>query len=146
MESHKECSLCVLGRKIHSNNDSYLCHTCKQRRIKFLDIPYSPNKIPFSERLVNKILSVLLLLYGSYGVYVNDLYISGKRTSGIHLHDESAIIMYGAFICGILVLLSVVIDHYDKRDNEHTYQIFAQVFKYLGWGLFGASLVWRIVN
>ena len=95
---------------------------------------------------MNKLFSIILIVYGGYGVYKNDLFIPGKRIKGVHLHDEPAILMYAAFICGCLVMLSVIVDHYDERDNEHKYKTFAKVFKYLGWGLFGASFVWLIAK
>ena len=88
----------------------------------------------------------MLLAYRGYGIYVNDLYIPGKHGPGIHLHDEPALIMYAAFICGTMVMLSVIVDHYDERDNEYKYQIFARVFKFLGWGLFAFSLIWHIAK
>lgn len=107
---------------------------------------YVPNKIPLKERLLNKLFSIILIVYGGYGIYINDLYLPGKRSNGIHLHDEPALIMYAAFICGCLVMLSVVVDHYDERDNEHKYQAFAKIFTLLGWGLFAVSVVWHIAK
>lgn len=103
-----------------------------------------PNHIPRSERIANTVFSILLFAYGSYGVWVNDLYIPGKRSRGVHLHDVPAWIMYGAMICACLVMLSVVLDHYDSRNNERHYRTFAEVVKFIGWGLFGASLFWAI--
>ena len=107
-----------------------------------------PNSIPLADRITNFIFSVILIAYGGYGIYINDLYLPGGRRSrgGIHLHDEPALIMYAAFICGCLVMLSVIIDHYDKRNNEHKYKTFAKVFKYIGWGLFWVSVVWNITK
>ena len=110
---------------------------------------YSPNKIPHKKIMFNTVFSVILILYGGYGIYVNDLYIPGRHGvshRAIHLHDEAALLMYAAFICGCLVMLSVVVDHYDERDNEHKYQLFAKCFKFLGWGLFGASIIWCTVK
>lgn len=111
---------------------------------------YTPNHIPKSERIQHVIFSILLFAYGSYGVWVNDLYIPGKRSlpgkrsRGIHLHDVPAWVMYGAMICACAVMLSVVVDHYDKRNNETNYRLFANVAKYFGWALFGLSLVLTI--
>lgn len=107
---------------------------------------YLPNRIPLGERLINIVLSSGLLLYGGYGLQVNDLYIPGKRTSGVHLHDEPALLMYAAFVCGCLVMLSVVVDHYDERNNEQKYRAFAKAFKWLGWGSFVASLIWHVAG
>jgi len=107
---------------------------------------YVPNKLPLRERMINKLFSIILIIYGGYGIYINDLYIPGKRGNGTHLHDEPALLMYGAFICGSLVMLSVVVDHYDERDNEHKYRAFARLFKVLGWGSFIASIIWSIAQ
>ena len=107
---------------------------------------YVPNKISLVERVMNIIFSAFLLIYGSHGIYINDLYMPGKHSRGINLHDEPALVMYAAFICGCLVMLSVVVDHYDERDNEHKYKLFAKYFKFLGLGLFGVALVWHIVK
>jgi TRAP-type C4-dicarboxylate transport system permease small subunit len=107
---------------------------------------YTPNHIPPNERITNTLFSIILLLYGSYGIWVNDLYIPGKRSKGFHLHDVPAWVMYGAFICACLVMLSVVVDHYDKRNNETNYKRFADTFRVLGWCFFALSLILAIVR
>lgn len=105
-----------------------------------------PNHIPYKERAFNIGASLLLFVYGGYGIYINDLYLPGRRRRGIHLHDDPAWVMYGAFLCACLVMLSVVVDHYDKRNNEHKYRKFAAAFKVAGWGLFIGSLALSIVT
>ena len=107
---------------------------------------HTPNHIPASERIRHIVFSILLFAYGSYGVYVNDLYLPGKRSKGIHLHDVPAWIMYGAILCACLVMISVVIDHYDKRNNENNYRLFARIFKFLGWGFFVLSLAMAVIR
>ncbi len=103
---------------------------------------HTPNHIPASERLVYVILSLFLLVYGGCGVWSDHLDIPSKggRVT-LTLHGVPAWIMYGACICGCLVMLSVVIDHYDKRNNETKYKQFADVFRMLGLGLVALSLV-----
>jgi hypothetical protein len=54
--------------------------------------------------------------------------------------------MYGAMLCACVVLLSVVADHYDRRDNEQHYRTLADVGKCIGWGLFGLSIVSVLAN
>lgn len=106
---------------------------------------YVPNDIPSGERIGYIIFSLLLICYGTFGVWVNDLYVPGKRR-GIHLHDAPAWVMYGAIICACLVLLSVVIDHYDRRNNERHYRTFASVGGFLGWTFFGVSILWALFD
>src|SRR5688500_649688 len=50
---------------------------------------YIPNQIPGVERATHVVLSLLLFAYGSHGVWTNDLYVPGKRSRGVHLHDMS---------------------------------------------------------
>lgn len=107
---------------------------------------YTPNHIPAKERILSIVFSLFLFLYGTYGVWVNDLYMPGKRSGGIHLHDVPAWIMYGAITCACLVMLSVVVDHYDERNNETNYKLFANLFKYAGWGFFALSLIMAIIR
>jgi hypothetical protein len=45
-----------------------------------------------------------------------------------------------------LVMLSVVVDHYDKRNNETNYKLFADIFRVLGWGFFVLSLVMAVIR
>jgi hypothetical protein len=106
---------------------------------------YIPNQIPTDERVTHVLLSLLLFIYGSFGVWADDLYVPGKR-GGVHLHDTPAWIMYGAMICACLVMLSVVLDHYDRRNNERHYRAFAAVGEFVGWTLFGISLLWSLFS
>ncbi|PZR56649.1 MAG: hypothetical protein DI537_54315, partial [Stutzerimonas stutzeri] len=82
---------------------------------------YLPNHIPVEDRLSYLVFSVLLFGYGSVGVWLNNLYIPAKRGRGLHLHDLSAWVMYGAITCACLVMLLLIADHYDRRDNEIRY-------------------------
>jgi hypothetical protein len=107
---------------------------------------YTPNHIPRGERIASAVVSVVLLGYGSYGLWVNDLYLPGRRSKGIHLHDLPAWVMYAAIVCACLVMLSVVADHYDKRNNETNYRRFAQVGRVVGWTLFGLSLIISLIR
>lgn len=107
---------------------------------------YVPNHIPGKERVSNLIFSVLLFAYGTFGVYINDLYIPGKRSKGVHLHNLAAWVMYGAMICACLVMFSVIVDHYDRRNNEEPYRKFANTAKFLGWVCFVLSLVLMIAE
>jgi hypothetical protein len=49
--------------------------------------------------------------------------------------------MFGAFVCGALVLLSVVVDHYDRRDNEAAYEWFGWLVVRFGWCFLAAALM-----
>lgn len=107
---------------------------------------YTPNHMPANKRMRYIAFLIFLAIYGAYGVLVNDLYIPRKRSKGFHLHDVPALIMYATFICACLAMLSVVADHYDKRNNETNYKMFANVFKCLGWDFFGLSAITAVIR
>jgi len=108
--------------------------------------PRTPNSVPLRQRIAYLIASTCLIAYGGFGLYANDLYVPGRRGIGTHLHDEPALLMVGALLCGVLIMLSIVVDHYDRRDNEFRYRQFARRLKVLGLSLFGVSLVWHLAS
>ena len=105
-----------------------------------------PNQISSDTRIWNLVISIGLLAYGGYGIYINDLWVPGRRRRGFHLSDEPALVMYAAFICGCLVLLSVVVDHYDRRNNEHKYKAFSDFFQVAAIGLFFCAIVIHLMK
>lgn len=107
---------------------------------------YKPNKVPLFHRLRNLFSSIALLAYGTYGLWVNDIYIPAGDPQGTHLHDLPAWVMFGAFVSACLVMISVCIDHYDKRNNEINYQRFARTFQYVGWFFFALSASMQITR
>ena len=85
-------------------------------------------------------MALYLLAWGGWGLYRNGLVFSVRRNVIAEFHDGPAWLMVGAFVCGALVLLSVVVDHYDRRDNELIYRTFRWIVVRMGWCLFAASL------
>lgn len=110
---------------------------------------YTPNQIPRAERLLNILYAVVIIAFGAIGLTTGELLLPGKRTSspnGLALHGLPALAMYAAMICACAVLLSVVVDHYDRRNNEINYRRFAQIGKILGWSFFFLSLVLYVLD
>src|SRR5688572_20792600 len=104
---------------------------------------HTPNHIPKSERVLNSVYAVVIIVLGTIGLTTGELLIPGKRSSGpngIVLQGPSAWVMYAAMVCACAVLLSVLADHYDRRNNETGYRRFARIGKILGWSLFFLSL------
>jgi TRAP-type C4-dicarboxylate transport system permease small subunit len=108
-----------------------------------MTVDYTPNHIPRTERFLNVLYALAIIIFGAIGLTTGELLIPGKRTSGpngIALQGFSAWAMYAAMICACVVLLSVVADHYDRRNNEFSYRRFARIGKILGWSFFILSL------
>jgi NADPH-dependent 2,4-dienoyl-CoA reductase/sulfur reductase-like enzyme len=102
--------------------------------------PTTPNHIPESERWWNGFLSLLLLGYGAYGLSVDDIYIPGKRGNGTHFHGIAACIVFSAMVTAAANLISVIVDHYDRRNNETNYRLFSRVTQGIGIALFFAAM------
>lgn len=103
---------------------------------------YQPNFYPVNQRFAFLVLSILLLAFTIAGACYNDLPMPER----VHLHDLSVWVMLAAFISAAVNLLSFFIDHYDKRDNEHKYEKFANFSKKAGWILFVGALIVHIID
>lgn len=107
---------------------------------------YIPNRIEPVRRRLLAASSSFIATYGAWSIWRNDFAVpiwlrSRNGAPWLHLHDGAAIAASAALFCACLVMLSVVLDHYDKRDNERHYKLFAQVFTYAGWTFVMASLL-----
>lgn len=101
----------------------------------------NPNHIPFEERVINIILSAIIFVYAAHGVLTDDFYIPGRSAGGTHYHGEPTWILFVAVLCAVANLMSVIVDHYDKRDNVKNYKLFARLAQFAGWTLFVLALV-----
>lgn len=105
-----------------------------------------PRSISTQERVWHVVLATCLLTYGGIGLYLGDLFIPGKHSRGIHLHGTAAWIMFAAFICASLNLLSIFADHFDSSDGERLYHILARATQIAGWALFIGALAFSLVH
>ena len=103
-----------------------------------------PNKIPRFKRIVYLLLSSVLILYAAHGLSINDIYIPGRRGSrGMHYHDVSAWLMAGAIFSAAVNMISVLVDHFDRRNNEINYAHFAAFCEWLAAAFFILGLIFE---
>lgn len=102
---------------------------------------YKPNVVPRSERIFNSLLGTALLLYGLAGLITGRVDLNGSRMRIAILEGRPALLMASAFIVGAVVLLTVVIDHYDNRNNERHYRSFRWAATRLAWCLAASALI-----
>ena len=102
---------------------------------------YTPNNIPRRVRIWNIVLAASMLAVGTIGMLNDDMYFPLKWRPGVHLHGEPACLMYAAILCAAANLISEVLDHYDVRDNERSYRVFAIGSQIAGWCFFGLALI-----
>ena len=109
-------------------------------------LPYTPNRYSVAVRILSALLAIWLPIYGTLGVLIDDFYIPGKRGPGVHFHGLSVWLMYGAILSAASVFAALVIDHYDRRNNEHHYRRFKKLATWVGWSLFGLANFWQVAS
>ncbi|BBO27706.1 hypothetical protein AltI4_20940 [Alteromonas sp. I4] len=94
---------------------------------------YSPNKIPKPTRIFNIIWAAFLLGLCCYAFIKGSFVYPGVRGSEpVELSGASLILFGIGLISGALNAVLVVVDHYDKRDNEFLYKQIAKVLNVIG--------------
>jgi hypothetical protein len=93
--------------------------------------PYTPNHISLDTRAAYLVASSLIIAYAVASLVRDDFYIwlPTRRGSNLseHLHGTAAWFAALAAFAAASNLLAVVIDHYDKRNNETNYRLYAKV-------------------
>ena len=73
------------------------------------------------------------MCYAIYGYQNGELYLPGKGSSGgTAFIGVTLNLIVSAMIFGALSLFVVVLDHYDKRNNEHKYKFVNRLFMGIG--------------
>lgn len=109
---------------------------------------YRPNRIPLAHRILNSFCAAVIVLLGVWGLASGSLWLPTRNTRGSSsdLVGPPAWAMYAAMACACAVLLSVVADHYDRRDNEINYRRFVPIGTVLGWSFFLLSFVLKLMG
>lgn len=107
---------------------------------------FAPNHYSLPRRLSHGALAVFLLAYGGIGLYRDDIHLPGRWGDGFHFHGPAAWLMFGAILTAAAVFLALVIDHYDRRNNEHRYVLFKRGANLLGWVFFAAAMAWHLAE
>lgn len=100
---------------------------------------YTPNQVTLSSRLLRTAGAVVLIAHGVIGIVRDDVIVPTER-SALHLHGIAGWVTAGAMFCAAMVLLAVVIDHFDRRDNEAAYKRFGRWMSRAGWMLMGLGM------
>ena len=130
------CTNCNTKRTVYYYGE-YTCKKCEEKfliknetektneinRENIQNKRYIPNRIPIKQRLALIFLSLLFLFYGIWGIYRNDLAVPlSKRSRAVfHLHGFFMYIGLIGLIFFSTLCISVIVDHYDKRNNEEKY-------------------------
>jgi hypothetical protein len=102
---------------------------------------FTPNRVSLVDRLGSVLLILVIGAYTLWSLERNDFPVNIAKGAPLHLHGIAAWLMVGAASSVVAVLISVLLDHYDRRDNEAAYRQFVRVGSVLGWSLCGSALV-----
>ena len=94
-----------------------------------------------TKRMLSLTLALLLLLWGGYGLYVDDLLIPPLFEKTVSHTSHPTYLMFSAFICGAMMLTSSVLNQYELKNNEPTQPSFARYVGWFGWFFFLAALL-----
>lgn len=107
--------------------------------------PYNPNVISTNIRLLFLSIAAGLVLYGLFGLYHGEIYLPSKRGSVIFIGD-SIYALFGSFLVLAIACIIIVADHYDKRNNEHLYDLALKGLGYVSLVFFIAGWIWNLAN
>lgn len=108
---------------------------------------YKPNEIPLTDRVSHSLLAAGLLVVGVWGLLDDDIPIRVRGAPfEFHMHGLSAWLLFISLLAFCALSASTVMDHYDRRDNERHYQIFARRAGYVGWIFLWLAFVWYLVS
>lgn len=94
---------------------------------------YKPNHIPKNERIFSFLYGAGLLIWATYGLIAGELIIPGRRgREGTVFTEDGLYFVAIAFILGSVNMFLVIIDHYDKRDNELNYKYASRTLIFVG--------------
>ena len=91
---------------------------------------YRPNYVDLDTRAVCLSVSTVLIFYALWSIQNDDFFIwlPGRKNVGyIHLHGVPVWLACTSIFLACLSMISIVVDHHDKRDNEEKYRKFAKV-------------------
>lgn len=122
-------------------------YTCEPPTPQYCDEGnYIPNEVPFNKRALNTIVALGIIVYGSYGLYVDELWVPLAKKLVVALSGLSAVVMSVAIVFAAAVLIVEIADHYDKRDNELTYYKAVRFCRAAGYGSFGTAVLVALVT
>lgn len=94
---------------------------------------FKPNHIPKNTRIFNVIWACFLIFLAISGWLSGSFYFPGRAGSdGVTLTNLGLILFICVLITAAINALMVVVDHYDKRNNETQYKIISRYLNIFG--------------
>ncbi|MFO1446910.1 MAG: hypothetical protein U1F61_01935 [Opitutaceae bacterium] len=111
---------------------------------------FPPRNVPLLIRVSAGLISAGILMYGLFGIWNDDLFMPGKytgsgSTGGVHFRGIAAWLMFGALACPVVWLLTRIVYHYDRRNNEEIYRRCSKWLYWAWWILVIAALIAQLL-
>lgn len=106
---------------------------------------YIPNVISLKTRVLSFIAIVGLTLYVVYSLIVGKIMLPAKR-GVLVLQGLPMYIVVVAFLLWSIRISAIIIDHYDKRNNEYTYKKFGVFIEILAFGIFLLGILFGMIR
>ncbi len=89
---------------------------------------------------------MVILAWGSYGIWANDLPVPTKNGYLYHFRGIAAVLASCAMLAVVISLLSLVADHFDVRNNEIWYRRIAFVAEIVGFLIFLSAILFNVLT
>ncbi len=104
-----------------------------------------PNHISRPLRRKYVFQSLVISLYAVFGLYFGKIVLPARARS-FEFEGFPAFVLVAAMLMAVVNMLSVVLDHHDRRDNEMNYEKFARITRVLGWVLLGLATILQVIQ
>lgn len=95
-----------------------------------------PNAYSEWEIVRSALFSLLLVAYAGYSVFVGEAFVPGRHQGGMSMTGIALAFGIAGMLCGAANLVALIVDHFDRRDNEAMYRRFRFRTQVAGWTLF----------
>lgn len=83
--------------------------------------PHVPNYVPFANRVLSAALALTWIGWAMIGLLSGHMFFLVSRAGPAHFSGVPALIFSAAVLASAVALASGIVDHYDRRNNEHVY-------------------------
>ncbi|HYG09640.1 MAG TPA: hypothetical protein VD835_06680 [Pyrinomonadaceae bacterium] len=98
------------------------------------------NSIPLRLRIGYGLAAAILAVLCLFSIYFGELPLTSHSRPGVSVMSGVALwLMIPAMVMGCLAFLSIILDHYDRRDNEKRYRSFLTWATRIGLALAGSA-------
>jgi hypothetical protein len=108
---------------------------------RWSDGVYVPNKYPKSGLISLALLSAILLFQVVFGFIYDEVVMTTRYLTYIRFHGATAWVMCGSLFFFAVSMITLVVDHFDKRPNEDMYRRISLHSQDIAWVLIAIAMI-----